>query len=130
MRLFSAFTDYLAKHVPGIGSLVNLSNASLDFAITNGTLHASNVLISGDVLAINSAGKYTIPEDNLAFSGNISLKKNENWLARLATTPIRWPFAKIFGFRLKGAIDNPSWSYEQNIISLPQNIIPLPSALK
>ena len=130
MRLFSAFTDYLAKHVPGIGSLVNLSNASLDFAITNGTLHASNVLISGDVLAINAAGKYTIPADDLAFSGNISLKENENWLARLATTPIRWPFAKIFGFRLKGAIDNPSWSYEQNIISLPQNIIPLPSALK
>ena len=121
MRLFSAFTDYLAKHVPGIGSLVNLSNASLDFAITNGTLHASNVLISG---------KYTIPADDLAFSGNISLKENENWLARLATTPIRWPFAKIFGFRLKGAIDNPSWSYEQNIISLPQSIIPLPSALK
>jgi len=38
---------------------------------------------------------------------------------RLATTPIRWPFAKIFGFRLKGPIDNPDWSYEQNIISLP-----------
>ena len=123
MHLFSGFTDYLAKHVPGIGSLVNLSDASLDFAITNGTLHASNVLISGDVLAINAAGKYTIPADDLAFSGNISLKENENWLARLATTPIRWPFAKIFGFRLKGAIDNPSWSYEQNII-------PLPAALK
>lgn len=130
MRLFSGFTDYLAKHVPGIGSLVNLSNASLDFAITNGTLHASNVLISGDVLAINSTGTYNIPVDDLSFSGNISLKKNENLLMRLATTPIRWPFAKIFGFRLKGAIDNPTWSYEQNIISLPQNIIPLPAALK
>ena len=130
MRLFSGFTDYLAKHVPGIGSLVNLSNASLDFAITNGTLHASNVLIAGDVLAINAAGKYAIPKDDLNFSGNISLKKNENWLARLATTPIRWPFAKIFGFRLKGGIDNPTWSYEQNIIPLPQNIIPLPDALK
>ena len=119
MHLFSGFTDYLAKHVPGIGSLVNLSNASLDFAITNGTLHGSNVLIAGDVLAINAAGKYNIPEDDLAFSGNISLKKNENWFARIATTPIRWPFAKIFGFRLKGPIDKPNWSYEQNIISLP-----------
>ena len=119
MRLFSGFTDYLAKHVPGIGSLVNLSNASLNFAITNGTLHASNILIAGDVLAINAAGMYAIPKDDLNFSGNISLKENKNWLARLATTPIRWPFAKIFGFRLKGAIDNPTWSYEQNIISLP-----------
>ena len=119
MHLFSGFTDYLAKHVPGIGSLVNLSNASLDFAITNGTLHASNVLIAGDVLAINSAGTYNIPENDLSFSGNISLKKNENLLMHLATTPIRWPFAKIFGFRLKGKISDPAWSYEQNIISLP-----------
>ena len=119
MHLFSGFTSYLANHVPGIGSLVNLSNASLDFAITNGMFHASNTVIAGDVLAINAAGTYDIPKDNLAFSGNITLKKNEGLLMRLATTPIRWPFAKIFGFRLKGPIDNPNWSYEQNIISLP-----------
>ena len=119
MRLFSGFTSYLAKHVPGIGSIVNLSNASIDFAITNGTLHASEAVISGDVLAINASGAYDIPKDNLAFSGNITLKKNEGFLMRLATTPIRWPFAKIFGFRLKGPIDNPNWSYEQNLISLP-----------
>ena len=119
MRLFSGFTSYLAKHVPGIGSIVNLSNASIDFAITNGTLHASEAVISGDVLAINASGAYDIPNDDLAFSGNITLKKNEGFLMRLATTPIRWPFAKIFGFRLKGPIDNPNWSYEQNLISLP-----------
>ncbi len=119
MRLFSGFTSYLAKNVPGIGSLVNLSNASLDFAITNGMLHASNVVISGDILAINAVGAYDIPKDNLKFSGNITLRKNEGLLMRLATTPIRWPFAKIFGFRLNGPIDKPNWSYEQNIISLP-----------
>ena len=119
MRLFSGFTSYLAKHVPGIGSIVNLSNASIDFAITNGTLHASETVISGDVLAINASGAYNIPNDDLAFSGNITLKKSEGFLMRLATTPIRWPFSKIFGFRLKGPIDNPNWSYEQNLISLP-----------
>ncbi len=119
MRLFSGFTAYLANHVPGISSIVNLSNAALDFSITNGTFHASETVIAGDILAINAAGTYNIPKDDLAFSGNITLKKNESFLVRLATTPIRWPFAKIFGFRLKGPIDNPDWSYEQNIISLP-----------
>ena len=123
MRLFSGFTAYLADHVPGIGSLVNLSDAALDFTITNGTFHASEAVISGDVLAINATGMYAIPADSLDFSGNITLKKNESVLMRIATTPIRWPFAKIFGFRLKGPIDNPAWSYEQNLI-------PLPSALK
>jgi len=41
----------------------------------------------------------------------------------------------IFGFHLKGTIDNPTWSYEQNIIksddiiSLPKKIISLPAKL-
>ena len=118
MRLFSGFTEYLAKHVPGIGSLVNLSNASLDYTLTNGVFRASEAVIAGDVLAISATGKYDIPNDALGFSGNISLKKNENMLVRIATTPIRWPFAKIFGFRLTGSIDNPSWAYEQNIIKV------------
>ena len=118
MRLFSGFTEYLAKHVPGIGSLVNLSNASLDYTLTNGVFRASEAVIAGDVLAISATGKYDIPNDALGFSGNISLKKNENMLVRIATTPIRWPFAKIFGFRLTGHIDDPSWAYEQNIIKV------------
>ena len=118
MRLFYGFTEYLAKHVPGIGSLVNLSNASLDYTLTNGVFRASEAVIAGDVLAISATGKYDIPNDALGFSGNISLKKNENMLVRIATTPIRWPFAKIFGFRLTGHIDDPSWAYEQNIIKV------------
>ena len=119
MRLFYGFTEYLAKHVPGIGSLVNLSNAKLDFTLTNGVFRASNAVIAGDVLAINATGKYDIPKDALGFSGNITLKRNENVLVRIATTPIRWPFAKIFGFRLSGSLDNPAWAYEQNIIKAP-----------
>ena len=49
----------------------------------------------------------------------ITLKENKNFLMRLATSPIRWTGGKIFGFRLKGKISDPAWSYEQNIISLP-----------
>ena len=101
-----------------------VSNAVVEVFNENSTEVNRNDVIrqspqAGEVLAINTVGTYDIPKDDLSFSGNISLKENKNWFARLATTPIRWPFAKIFGFRLKGVLGNPSWSYEQNIISLP-----------
>ena len=137
MPLFSGATEFFVKHVPGVKSLVNLSDASLGFTITNGTLYATNAVVSSDVLTISATGTYDIPKDDLAFSGNITLKDNKNFLMQLATSPIRWTGGKIFGFRLKGKIDDPSWSYEQNIIpssneiisrskeiiSLPKNII-------
>ena len=136
MRLFSVFTSSLAEHhVLGINSLVNLSDASLGFTITNGTLYATNAVVKGDVLAINAKGTYNIPKDRLSFDGDITLKDNKSRLVQIATSPIRGTFAMIFGFHLKGTIDNPSWTYEQNIIksddiiSLPKKIISLPAKL-
>ena len=136
MRLFSVFTKSLAEHnVLDINSLVNLSDASLGFTITNGTLYATNAVVKGDVLAINAKGTYNIPKDKLSFDGDISLKDNKSRLAQIATSPIRGTFAMIFGFHLKGTIEDPSWSYEQNIIksddiiSLPKKIISLPAKL-
>ena len=136
MPLFSGATDFFAEYVPGVKSLVNLSDATLGFTITNGTLYATNAVISSDVLTIAATGTYNIPKDKLAFSGNITLKENKNFLMRLATSPIRWTGGKIFGFRLKGKIDEPSWTYEQNIlpsskeiISRSKDIISLPTKL-
>ena len=136
MPLFSGATDFFAEYVPGVKSLVNLSDATLGFTITNGTLYATNAVISSDVLTIAATGTYSIPKDRLAFTGNITLKENKNFLMRLATSPIRWTGGKIFGFRLKGKIDEPSWTYEQNIlpsskeiISRSKDIISLPKKL-
>ena len=36
MKLFMGLTDYLAANVPGVASLVNQSQASVDYTITNG----------------------------------------------------------------------------------------------
>ena len=123
MPFFSGATEFFAKHVPGVKSLVNLSDASLGFTITNGTLYATNAIVSSDVLTISATGTYDIPKDDLAFTGNITLKDNKNFLMQLATSPIRWTGGKIFGFRIKGKIDDPSWSYEQNIIPSSDDII-------
>ena len=123
MPFFYGATEFFAKHVPGVKSLVNLSDASLGFTITNGTLYATNAIVSSDVLTIAATGTYDISKDDLAFTGNITLKDNKNFLMQLATSPIRWTGGKIFGFRIKGKIDDPSWSYEQNIIPSSDEII-------
>ena len=123
MPFFYGATEFFAKHVPGVKSLVNLSDASLGFTITNGTLYATNAIVSSDVLTIAATGTYDISKDDLAFTGNITLKDNKNFLMQLATSPIRWTGGKIFGFRIKGKIDDPSWSYEQNIIPSSDDII-------
>ena len=61
--------------------------------------------------------------DDIADYIYITLKDNKNFLMQLATSPIRWTGGKIFGFRIKGKIDDPSWSYEQNIIPSSDDII-------
>ena len=130
MPLFSGFITNITDLTPTI----TLSDAALDFTITNGTFNVTNAVVSGDMLAINSSGTYDMSKDKLAFSGNITLKKNESTFMRIATLPIRWTGEKIFGFRLKGKINNPSWSYEQNIIPKPiisrsKEIISLPTKI-
>ncbi len=119
MHLFSGFFTNITDLTPTI----TLSDATLDFTITNGTFNVTNAVVSGDMLAINATGTYDMSTTNLAFSGNITLKENENPFVHLATSPIRWTGGKIFGFRLTGPINNPSWSYEQNIIKT-KDIIP------
>ena len=119
MHLFSGFFTNITDLTPTI----TLSDATLDFSITNGTFNVTNAVVSGDMLAINATGTYDMSTTNLAFSGNITLKENKNPFVHLATSPIRWTGGKIFGFRLTGTINNPSWSYEQNIIKT-KDIIP------
>lgn len=119
MKLFAGLTEYLARHVPGIAGLVNQSHGSLDFAMTNGVFTTSNLRVEGDIFSIQARGSYDIPKDRLDFTARVTLSKNETFLGRLAT-PITWPFANLsrllLDFRIQGSIDNPSWTYNRNLI--------------
>ena len=118
MKLFAGLTDYLAKHVPGISGLVNQSRGSLDFAITNGVFSSSDVRIEGEIFSIQARGKYDIVKDDLDFTARVTFTRNDSFLGKLAT-PITWPFANIskmlFDFRVRGKIDDPSWTYNKNL---------------
>lgn len=111
IRLFAGLTDYLAKNVPGVASLVDQSNAELECTITNGVVRTSKLNVSGDVFAITGGGTYSIPEDNLDLTFRVKLFKNGTIIEKLAT-PITWTFSKLLmEFKVTGSMDSPRWKY-------------------
>ena len=110
-NLFAGLTDYLAKNVPGVSSLVDQSNAEMECVISNGVMHASKVNISGDIFSITGSGTYSMPDDNLNFTARVRIFKNDSIIGKL-TNPITWTFSKLLlEFRVYGSIDNPKWKY-------------------
>ena len=111
MKLFMGLTDYLAANVPGIASLVNQSQASVDYTITNGVFASNNILIEGAVFSIKASGTYDIPADKLDFTVRLQLLKNESFLGKLVH-PVMFPFTKLLlEFKVTGSVDDPKWNY-------------------
>jgi hypothetical protein len=111
LKLFAGLTDYLAKNIPGISSLVDQSNAEMEGSISNGVIRASKILVSGDVFAITGIGTYSMPEDKLDITARVRIFKNNSIIGRLAN-PITWTFSKLLmEFKVYGSIDDPKWEY-------------------
>ena len=111
LKLFAGLTDYLAKTVPGISSLVDQSDAELECVISNGVMKATKVEIYGDVFKITGSGTYSIPDDSLDFTARVRLFKNDSIIGKI-TNPITWTFSKLLlEFKVYGSLDNPEWKY-------------------
>jgi len=111
MRIFMGLTDYLAENVPGIAGLVNQSQCSADYAITNGVLTSDNIYIEGDVFSIKAWGSYDIPKDELDFTVRLQLLRNESFLSKLVR-PVTFPFTKLLlEFKVTGSAKDPKWDY-------------------
>ena len=111
MKLFMGLTDYLAANVPGVASLVNQSQASLDYTITNGVFASNNIFIEGSVFSIKASGTYDISADKLDFIVRLQLLKNDSFLGKLVH-PVMFPFTKLLlEFRVNGSAENPKWEY-------------------
>ena len=111
MKLFMGLTDYLAANVPGVASLVNQSQASVDYTITNGVFASDNIFIEGAVFSIKASGTYDIPADKLDFTVRLQLLKNDSFLGKLVH-PVMFPFTKLLlEFKVTGSVDDPKWDY-------------------
>ena len=111
LNIFSGLTDYLAKNVPGVSSLVDQSDAEIECSITNGVVHASKIRISGDVFSITGSGTYSIPEDAIDVTVRVRIFKNDSILGKI-TNPITWTFSKLLmEFKVQGSLYDPKWKY-------------------
>ncbi len=111
MKLFAGLTDMLADKVPGVGFLVNQSEASADFTLTNGVVRSENVFIEGGLFSLKAWGSYDIPRDALDFTVRVQFLKNDSLLGKVVH-PVTWPFTKLLlEFRAKGPLENPKWEY-------------------
>ena len=111
LKLFAGLTDYLAKNIPGVSTLVDQSNAKMEGTISNGVIKASKMLVSGGVFTITGSGTYSMPEDKLDITARVRIFKNNSIIGRLAN-PITWTFSKLLmEFKVYGSIDDPKWEY-------------------
>ena len=111
MRLFAGLTKLLAEKVPGVGFLVNQSDASADFTIENGVLSSDNIYIEGGLVSLKARGSYDIARDNLDFIVHVQFLKKDSIMGKIVH-PVTWPFTKLLlEFRVAGPIDTPEWNY-------------------
>ena len=121
MKLFAGLTDYLARHVPGVSDVVDLSRSTQDFTLKNGIVSSTNIVVEGNVISVRAEGGYDIPNDRLDFRARVALTKNDSLLGKLAT-PITWPFSSLaqvlLDFGIHGSLDDPTWTYSRNPLGL------------
>jgi hypothetical protein len=111
LKLFAGLTDYLAKNVPGVSSLVDQSNAEIEAVISNGVITASKIQISGGVFSVTGRGTYSIPEDRIDVTVRVGIFKRDSIIGKLAN-PITWTFSKLLmEFKVGGSINDPKWEY-------------------
>ena len=111
MKLFAGLTKLLADYVPGVGYIVNQSDASADFTITNGVFKTENLFIEGGLISLKGWGTYDIGKDELDFTVRVQFLKNESLMGKLVH-PVTWPFTKLLlEFKASGSLEEPKWDY-------------------
>ena len=111
MKLFAGLTELLADKIPGVSFLVNQTQASADFTITNGVFASNNVYIEGGLVSLKGWGQYDMSADNLDFTVRVQFLKNESLMGKIVH-PVTFPFTKLLlEFKVDGPIDEPKWRY-------------------
>jgi hypothetical protein len=130
MPLFAGFTDYLARNIPGVSSLVDQSNGSMDFAIEDGVLRTDDLLIEGSLFSIKGRGSCDLNTDKLDFLVRANFLKEKTIAGRI-THLVTLPFTRLLlEFKVFGTLDKPDWSYVNILEKLTGGISDLSNEIK
>lgn len=124
--LFAGFTDFLAKHVPGVSLLVDQSEGSFSFTIKDGILKSDSFLLEGRFFSISGRGTYDFAKDDLNFMVRANIFRKESIvgkITRIVTTPLT---SMLFEFRVFGPIDKATWEYHSVVDKVKGVFSPTP----
>ncbi len=117
-KLFMGFTDYLSENIPGISSVVDMTQSSADVTIKNGVVSTKNLFVEGNIFAIKASGTYDIAANNLEAHARAQIFKKDSLLGIL-TQPITSTLMKmLLEFRVYGPIEEPKWAYSTPVTRL------------
>jgi len=111
MNLFAGLTSLLAEKVPGVSYIVNQTDASADFTVSNGVMRTENLYLEGGLLSLKGYGSYDIGADDLDLVVRVQFMKKESLMGKLIH-PITFPFTKLLlEFKASGSAGDPKWDY-------------------
>ena len=117
-RLFMGFTDVIAETVPGISSVVDMTQSSANLTITNGVISTKDLVVEGNIFAIKASGSYDIAANSLEAYARAQMFKQDSVIG-LLTQPITSALMKmLLEFRVYGPIEDPKWAYSTPVTRL------------
>jgi hypothetical protein len=108
MPVFGGLSSLMGRIIPGLDFVMRQSDASAEFTITDGKVHTDKILIEGDVLSLNGHGDYVLDSGKLDFNVQVKLMKEHTLVAKLVAI-LTYPISKLFEFRVRGTIAEPTW---------------------
>jgi len=107
LPVFGGLSRLMTRIIPGLDFVLRQSDARADFSIKNGRIETGKAVVEGDILSLKGDGSYALGGE-LDFDVQVKLMKEHTFVSKLVRV-LTYPISKLFEFRLKGTLDDPSW---------------------
>ena len=107
LPVFGGLSRLMTRIIPGLDFVLRQSDAGMDFTVENGRVETDKVVVEGDVLSLKGKGAYALGGE-LDFDVQVKLMNEHSLVSKLVRV-LTYPISKLFEFRLKGTLDDPSW---------------------
>ena len=107
LPLFGGLSHMMTRIIPGLDFVLRQSDAGMEFRIGDGRIETDKLVVEGEILSLNGKGAYTLGRD-LDFDVQVKLMNEHSLVSKLVRV-LTYPISKLFEFRLKGTLEDPSW---------------------
>jgi hypothetical protein len=107
LPVFGGLSNFMTKIIPGLGFVLSQNRAKTKFKIKDERVSTDDFAIEGDILSLKGHGSYRMGGD-LDFDVQVKLLRGHT-LGGKFFRAITWPITKLFEFKVKGPVGDPSW---------------------